>query len=62
MERLYELMQQDVIKAKNMGRTPVLKNVFRKDIFERAKSVMQEESKPEQTGLQSSGEAMMAKP
>lgn len=42
MERLYELLQQDVFRAKNQGRTPVLKNVFRRDIFERAKAMLAE--------------------
>jgi ABC-type nitrate/sulfonate/bicarbonate transport system substrate-binding protein len=52
MERLYELLQQDLFKAKNLGRTPVLKNVFRKDIFERAKAVMVEEFKQDQSEAQ----------
>jgi ABC-type nitrate/sulfonate/bicarbonate transport system substrate-binding protein len=52
MERLYELLQQDLFKAKNLGRTPVLKNVFRKDIFERARALGQEELKRELTEAQ----------
>lgn len=38
IEQLYNLLQQDLFKPKNLQRTPVLKNVFRKDIFERAKA------------------------
>ena len=45
MDRLYELIQHDVFRAKNPGRTPVLKNVFRKDIFAKAKASMLDESK-----------------
>lgn len=47
IERLYELLQQDVLKARSPDRTPVLKNVFRKDIFQKAKAVMQETDKEE---------------
>lgn len=36
MEGLYELLNDSVFRSKNPGRTPVLSNVFRKDIFERA--------------------------
>lgn len=43
MERLYELLQQDMFKARNKGRTPVLTNIFRKDIFERAKARLSDE-------------------
>lgn len=45
MERLYELLHQDVFRSKNPGRTPVLKNVFRKDIFAKAKATMLDEQK-----------------
>ena len=56
MDRLYELLQHDVFRAKNPGRTPVLKNVFRKDIFARAKAVMlpetrQDEAQPYEASL-----------
>ena len=37
IERLYELFQQDSFRTKARGRAPVLKNIFRKDIFERAR-------------------------
>lgn len=39
IERLYELLQQDAFRTQTRGRAPVLKNVFRKDIFERARAV-----------------------
>jgi two-component system, oxyanion-binding sensor len=48
MERLYDLLQHDLFRTKNSPRTPVLKNVFRKDIFERAKTRMIEAFKPNQ--------------
>ena len=40
IDRLYELLTQSEFKARNPGRTPVLKNVFRHDIFERARAFM----------------------
>jgi ABC-type nitrate/sulfonate/bicarbonate transport system substrate-binding protein len=40
IDRLYGLLTQSEFKARNPGRTPVLKNVFRRDIFERAKAAM----------------------
>jgi ABC-type nitrate/sulfonate/bicarbonate transport system substrate-binding protein len=46
MDRLYELLQYDVFRAGQPGRTPVLKNVFRKDIFARAKASMLNGFKP----------------
>jgi len=52
IERLYELLNQDVFRARNPGRTPVLKNVFRKDIFERGKAAMTNEFKQEETEAQ----------
>jgi ABC-type nitrate/sulfonate/bicarbonate transport system substrate-binding protein len=61
MERLYELLQQDVFRAKNAGRTPVLKNVFRKDIFDRAKAVMLEEARQEETEAQTYEASLTAK-
>ena len=61
MERLYELLQQDVFKAKNLGRTPVLKNVFRKDIFDRAKAMMVEEFRQYQTEGQAQESGLTAK-
>ncbi len=62
MDRLYELLKQDVFRAKIPGRTPVLKNVFRKDIFERAKAVMLEEFKQEENELQACETGLTAKP
>ena len=37
---LYEMIEQRVLPLPPDGRTPVLKNVFRRDIFQRAKSVV----------------------
>ncbi|HTL17462.1 MAG TPA: hypothetical protein VL793_09505 [Patescibacteria group bacterium] len=45
-------MNQDIFRARNPGRTPVLKNVFRKDIFERGKAAMTNEFKQEETEAQ----------
>jgi two-component system, oxyanion-binding sensor len=45
VERLYELIQQDAFKLKNLGRAPMLKNVFRKDVYERASALYAAESK-----------------
>jgi hypothetical protein len=42
MERLYGLLNQTDFKARNPGRTPVLKNVFRRDLFDRVKAVVHE--------------------
>ncbi len=33
---LYEIMEQSILKMPPTGRTPMLKNIFRRDIFERA--------------------------
>jgi len=49
MDSLYELLQLDGFRIRNPGRTPVLKNVFRKDIFERAKLTMLGELNQEET-------------
>jgi len=40
MRHLYELMEQNVLTGHYRGRTPVLKNVFRGDIYERAKKAV----------------------
>jgi ABC-type nitrate/sulfonate/bicarbonate transport system substrate-binding protein len=61
MERLYELLQQDVFRAKNPGRTPVLKNVFRKDIFAKAKALLLDEGKPLQSEAQLYDSGLTAK-
>jgi two-component system, oxyanion-binding sensor len=39
IENLYQLLTQDLFLTKTRGRTPVLKNIFRRDIFERATAV-----------------------
>ena len=36
MRHLYDLMEQNVLTGHYRGRTPVLKNIFRRDIYERA--------------------------
>lgn len=40
MDGLYELLNDDAFKARNRGRTPVLKNVFRRDIFHQGQTAM----------------------
>jgi ABC-type nitrate/sulfonate/bicarbonate transport system substrate-binding protein len=40
MDQLYELMERRVLKTPTYGRVPALKNVFRRDIYERAHSLM----------------------
>jgi ABC-type nitrate/sulfonate/bicarbonate transport system substrate-binding protein len=42
IERLYELLQQNVLNPRNLGHAPVLKNIFRKDIFLRARAMMRD--------------------
>ena len=57
MERLYELINQDLFRAKNPGRTPVLKNVFRRDIFVRAKATLLDEVQHEEDEANSMSQA-----
>lgn len=40
MDGLYELLNDDAFKARNRGRTPVLKNVFRRDIYLNGQAAM----------------------
>src|SRR5579859_3919366 len=40
MDGLYELLQQTLFKNKALGHAPVLKNIFRRDIFERARTAL----------------------
>ena len=40
IERLYELLQRDLFRPRSLGRAPVLKNIFRKDVFMRARGVL----------------------
>ena len=40
MDGLYELLQQSLFKNKALGHAPVLKNIFRRDTFERAKAAL----------------------
>jgi ABC-type nitrate/sulfonate/bicarbonate transport system substrate-binding protein len=50
IDNLYELLHQDLFKTKTRGRTPVLKNIFRRDIFERAKALRCDGTKSEHNG------------
>ncbi len=52
VNRLYELMEQSVLQVPISGRTPVLKNIFRLDIFERARSLVKEQALALQTELE----------
>ena len=47
MDNLYGLLQPTVFKSRNLERSPVLKNVFRNDIFERVKAVRREPVQPD---------------
>lgn len=38
MEHLYELLDESILQVPSMKRAPVIKNVFRRDIYERAKA------------------------
>jgi ABC-type nitrate/sulfonate/bicarbonate transport system substrate-binding protein len=42
IDQLYDLLRHSVFKHPNLDRTPVLKNIFRRDIFERAKALLPE--------------------
>lgn len=44
MERLHGLLETSFFKRQNFGRTPVLKNVFRRDIYERAVAALQSQA------------------
>jgi ABC-type nitrate/sulfonate/bicarbonate transport system substrate-binding protein len=41
MECLYELLQSGAVTMHSLGRTPVLKNVFRRDVFKRVQLAIQ---------------------
>ncbi len=41
VEHLCELMEQSLLKPPALARTPVIKNAFRRDVFERARSQVQ---------------------
>jgi ABC-type nitrate/sulfonate/bicarbonate transport system substrate-binding protein len=43
MDGLYELLQESVFRSKNLSRTPVLTNVFRRDIFHRAQTALRQQ-------------------
>jgi two-component system, oxyanion-binding sensor len=42
IENLYELVQDNIFRNRNLNYTPVLKNIFRRDIFQRAQAAVQE--------------------
>jgi ABC-type nitrate/sulfonate/bicarbonate transport system substrate-binding protein len=44
MNRLNELMEQSILKFPSLGRTPVVKNIFRRDIFERSKALVYDQA------------------
>lgn len=44
VNRLYELIEQSVVKVRRHGRALMLKNIFRRDIFERAKRALEEQT------------------
>jgi ABC-type nitrate/sulfonate/bicarbonate transport system substrate-binding protein len=44
MDGLYELLQDNVFRSNNLGRAPVLTNVFRRDIFDQARTVLRKHS------------------
>lgn len=43
MNQLYDLLEQKYSKRPGSGRAPVLANVFRRDIYERAKALLAHE-------------------
>jgi ABC-type nitrate/sulfonate/bicarbonate transport system substrate-binding protein len=50
MGQLYELLQFDSFRPLRSDRTPVLKNIFRRDIFQRAKALVSATAKPAEAG------------
>ena len=47
IQRLYEVLDQSAFARQNLPRTPMLKNIFRKDIFERARLLVDDRRTPE---------------
>lgn len=47
IEGLYELLHSSIFSAGTLKRTPVLKNIFRRDVFERAKALRAEHARTE---------------
>jgi ABC-type nitrate/sulfonate/bicarbonate transport system substrate-binding protein len=43
IQRLYEVLDQSTFARQNLPRTPMLKNIFRRDIFERARLLAKSE-------------------
>ena len=48
MDELYELLKETVFKYQKQERTPVLKNIFRRDIFTRVQALLEQGKEPEQ--------------
>jgi two-component system, oxyanion-binding sensor len=44
VNRLYELMELSILKFPSLNRTPVVKNIFRRDIFERAQAIVRRQA------------------
>jgi hypothetical protein len=45
VEGLYELMEDSILPVPSIKRTPVIKNIFRRDIYERAQEVVGRETR-----------------
>ena len=45
MDGLYELLQDSVFRSNSLGRAPVLTNVFRRDIFDQARTAMRKQNR-----------------
>jgi ABC-type nitrate/sulfonate/bicarbonate transport system substrate-binding protein len=45
VDRLYELMDENVLQFSQLRRTPVIKNIFRRDIYERARGLVRSQAK-----------------
>jgi len=50
IQRLYEVLDQSTFARQNLPRTPMLKNIFRRDIFERARLLAKSE-RPVENGV-----------
>ncbi len=55
MNHLYDVLAESSFKSSPHKRTPVLKNVFRRDLFERAKALLPAQGEPLRKGFQSFG-------
>ena len=45
MSHLYEFVAEGIFNNRTAGRTPVLKNIFRRDIYERARKLVGDQSR-----------------